>query len=99
MDPIEVGEIFTLVDENNEEQEVEVLGMMEIEGSNYIAVSFLQEIEENEDEDIDVFFLRIDGDGELAAIESDEEFDKVAQAFESAMEEEHECDDPEHNHS
>lgn len=99
MDPIEVGEIFTLVDENNEEQEVEVLGMMEIEGSNYIAVSFLQEIEENEDEDIDVFFLRIDGDGELAAIESDEEFDKVARAFESAMEEEHECDDPEHNHS
>ncbi|RXT08173.1 DUF1292 domain-containing protein [Ammoniphilus sp. CFH 90114] len=98
MDQIEVGEIFTLVDENNEEQEVEVLGMMEIEGSNYIAVSFVQEIEENEEEDIDVFFLRVDGDGELAAIESDEEFDKVAQAFESAMDAEHDCDDPTHNH-
>ncbi|WP_134701409.1 DUF1292 domain-containing protein [Ammoniphilus sp. YIM 78166] len=97
MEPIEVGEIFTLVDENNEEQEVEVLGMMEIEGSNYIAVSFVQEIEENDEEDIDVFFLRIDADGELGAIESDEEFEKVAQAFESAMDEEH-CDDPEHNH-
>lgn len=98
MDPIEVGEIFTLVDENNEEQEVEVLGMMEIEGSNYIAVSFVQEIEENEEEeDIDVFFLRIDADGELAAIETDEEFEKVAQAFESAMDAEN-CDDPEHNH-
>lgn len=98
MEPIEVGEIFTLVDENNEEQEVEVLGMMEIEGSNYIAVSFVQEIEENDEEDIDVFFLRVDADGELGAIESDEEFEKVAQAFESAMDEEHCCDDPEHNH-
>jgi uncharacterized protein YrzB (UPF0473 family) len=84
---IEVGEIFTLIDENDEEQEVEVLGTMEIDGADYIAVSFVQEIEENTDEDVDVFFLRVDADGELAAIESDEEFEKVANAFEAAMEE------------
>jgi len=95
---IEVGEIFTLVDENDEEQEVEVLGALEVDGSSYIAVSFVQEIEESEDEEIDVFFLRVDSDGELGAIESDEEFEKVSQAFEEAMNEEHCCDDPSHNH-
>lgn len=95
---IEVGEIFTLVDENEEEQEVEVLGMLDVDGSSYIAVSFVQEIEENEDEEIDVFFLRVDEDGELGAIESDEEFEKVSLAFEEAMGEDHCCDDPNHNH-
>ncbi|MBP1933611.1 DUF1292 domain-containing protein [Ammoniphilus resinae] len=95
---IEVGEIFTLVDENNEEQEVEVLGALEIDGSGYIAVSFVEDIDENSDEDIDVFFLRVDNDGELSAIESDEEFEKVAAAFEAAMDEEQSCDDPTHNH-
>jgi len=95
---IEVGEIFTLVDENNEEQEVEVLGTLEIDGSDYIAVSFVEDIDENSDEDIDVFFLRVESDGELAAIESDDEFEKVAAAFEEAMDEEHGCDDPTHNH-
>ena len=97
MDNIEVGEIFTLIDENEEEQEVEVLGMMDVDGATYIAVSFVQEIEENEEGDIDVFFLRVDEDGELAAIETDEEFEKVASAFESAMGDEC-CDDPDHNH-
>ena len=90
---IEVGEIFTLVDENEEEQEVEVLGTLEIEGANYIAVSFAEEIEEDTEEDIDVFFLRVDTDGELVAIQSDEEFEKVASAFDTEFanhtEEEH----------
>ncbi|TKI90532.1 DUF1292 domain-containing protein, partial [Bacillus cereus] len=31
MSDIEVGEVFTLSDENNEEQEVEVLGAMDVE--------------------------------------------------------------------
>jgi uncharacterized protein YrzB (UPF0473 family) len=95
---IEVGEIFTLVDENEEEQEVEVLGTMDIDGTDYIAVTYVQEIDENSEEDIDVFFFRVDNDGELAAIESDDEFNKVAEAFEAALEEEHDCDDPTHHH-
>ncbi|MEB9736936.1 DUF1292 domain-containing protein, partial [Bacillus cereus] len=36
MSDIEVGEVFTLSDENNEEQEVEVLGAMDVEGAEYI---------------------------------------------------------------
>jgi uncharacterized protein YrzB (UPF0473 family) len=95
---IEVGEIFTLVDENEEEQEVEVLGTMDIDGTDYIAVTYVQEMDENSEEDIDVFFFRVDNDGELSAIESDDEFNKVAEAFESALDEEHDCDDPTHHH-
>lgn len=56
MSEIEVGEIFTLSDESNEEQEVEVLGTMNVEGAEYIAVGFVEDIETETEEDIDIFF-------------------------------------------
>lgn len=46
MSDIEVGEVFTLSDENNEEQEVEVLGAMDVEGAEYIAVAFVEDIKQ-----------------------------------------------------
>ncbi|TVY08767.1 DUF1292 domain-containing protein [Paenibacillus cremeus] len=84
---IEVGEVFTLVDEEEMEQEVEVLGALTIEEQNYIAVAYLDELEEESaEEDVDVFFLRVADNDELSAIESDEEFEKVSAAFDEAME-------------
>ena len=59
MEAIEVGEIFSLTDENNEEQEVEVLGAMDVEGAEYIAVAFVEDIQTETEEDIDIFFLKI----------------------------------------
>ena len=56
MSDIEVGEVFTLSDENNEEQEVEVLGAMDVEGAEYIAVAFVEDIQTETEEDIDIFF-------------------------------------------
>lgn len=91
---IEVGEIFTLVDENDEEQEVEVLAKFNVERASYIAVSFIEEIELAEDDEFDVFFLRIDERGELEAIETDEEFEKVAMAFEKTLEDDREASAP-----
>lgn len=88
MEKIEVGEIFTISDENNEEAQVEVLAIMEVEGTEYVAVSFIDDLQEETDEDIDIFFLKVDEEGDLDAIQSDEEFDKVAQAFEELMDEE-----------
>jgi uncharacterized protein YrzB (UPF0473 family) len=90
MGKIEVGEIFTISDENNEEQEVEVLGAMDIDGTEYVAVGFVEDIQEEGKEDIDIFFLKVDPDGDFAAIESDEEFDKVSSAFDEMMEEDEE---------
>lgn len=87
METIEVGEIFTISDETGEEQEVEVLAMINIEGTGYVAVSFVEDLQEETEDDIDIFFLKLDEDGDLASIESDEEFDKVSAAFEEIMNE------------
>ncbi|MFP7298147.1 DUF1292 domain-containing protein [Neobacillus niacini] len=87
---IEVGEIFTISDETDQEQEVEVLASINIEGTNYVAVGFVEDIKEETEDDIDIFFLKVDEDGDLSAIESDEEFDKVSAAFDEIMDEEEE---------
>ncbi|MEI4830237.1 DUF1292 domain-containing protein [Bacillus sp. FJAT-53711] len=87
MTEIEVGEIFTLSDESNEEQEVEVLGTMNVEGAEYIAVGFVEDIQTETEEDIDIFFLKVEEDNEFSYIESDEEFEKVSAAFEKIMDE------------
>ncbi|EEL51885.1 DUF1292 domain-containing protein [Bacillus cereus] len=87
MSEIEVGEIFTLSDESNEEQEVEVLGTMNVEGAEYIAVGFVEDIQTETEEDIDIFFLKVEEDNEFSYIESDEEFEKVSAAFEKILDE------------
>lgn len=88
MDKIEVGEVFTISDENDQENEVEVLAAINLDGTEYIAVGFVEDIQDDSEEDIDVFFLKVDGEGDFSAIESDEEFEKVSAAFEEIMEEE-----------
>lgn len=88
MEKLEVGEVFTIGDENDVEQEVEVIGTLTIEGTDYAAVSFADDLKEETDEDIDIFFLKVDEDGDIAAIESDDEFEKVSAAFEEMLNEE-----------
>jgi uncharacterized protein YrzB (UPF0473 family) len=88
MEKLEVGEVFTISDENDVEQEVEVIGTLTIEGSDYAAVSFVEDLQTETDEDIDIFFLKVDEDGDLSAIESDDEFEKVSSAFDEMMNEE-----------
>ena len=82
MERIEMGEIFTILDENDQEQDIEVLGKMTIEGHDYIAVAFVEEVLIETEEEIDVFFLKIEDDGEWSSIEDDEEFEKVSAVFE-----------------
>ncbi|WP_264739204.1 DUF1292 domain-containing protein [Cytobacillus firmus] len=88
MDKIEVGEVFTISDENDQEMEVEVLASAEVDGNQYAAVSFVEDLEEDTEEDIDVFFLKLDEDGDFTPIESDEEFNKVSAVFEDMINEE-----------
>jgi uncharacterized protein YrzB (UPF0473 family) len=88
MEKIEVGEVFTITDENEQENEVEVLAAINLEGTEYVAVGFVEDIQDESEEDIDVFFLKVDGEGDFSAIESDEEFEKVSAAFEEIMDEE-----------
>jgi len=89
MEKIEVGDIFTLMDENDQEQEIEVLGALTLDGVEYVAVAFADEIDEDAvGEDIDVFFLRVEDGDQLSIIESDEEFDQVSAAFKEYGDEE-----------
>ncbi|MBX9973818.1 DUF1292 domain-containing protein [Cytobacillus firmus] len=88
MDKIEVGEVFTISDKNDQEMEVEVLASAEVDGNQYAAVSFVEDLEEDTEEDIDVFFLKLDEDGDFTPIESDEEFNKVSAVFEEMINEE-----------
>ncbi len=85
MDKVEVGEVFSISDHEGQDQEVEVLGVLEIEGTEYVAVGFVEDIQSDDEEDIDIFFLKVDAEGELAAIESDEEFEKVSTAFDEIL--------------
>ncbi|MFC4022265.1 DUF1292 domain-containing protein [Oceanobacillus longus] len=88
MDRIEVGEVFTITDETAQDQEVEVLAKVTLEDTDYVAVSFLEDLQEDSKEEIDLFFLKIDDDGELSAIETDDEFDKVSEAFDEILDDE-----------
>ncbi|PLT35612.1 DUF1292 domain-containing protein [Bacillus sp. V5-8f] len=88
MEKVEVGEIFTISDADDEEQEVEVLAMLTLENTDYVAVSFVEDLREENEGDIDIFFLKVDEEGDLSAIESDTEFERVSVAFDDILEEE-----------
>lgn len=87
---MENGDVLTLVDDEGSEQEVEVLGSLDLENQHYIAVAYLDELEledgEKEKEDLNIFFLQVNESDELSVIENDEEFEKVSSAFEAALE-------------
>ncbi|PGL69088.1 DUF1292 domain-containing protein [Bacillus sp. AFS055030] len=85
MEKIEVGEILTLSYDEGDEQDYEVLGSITIEGHEYIAVGLLEEVEKESEEDIDVFFLKVEEDGEFYDIETEEEFEKVSAAFDEVL--------------
>ncbi len=87
MEKFEVGEIFTISDDDGVEQEVELIAAIQMEGNDYVAVSFVEDLND-EAEEIDVFFLKVDAEGDFDAIESDEEFDKVSKAFDELIDEE-----------
>jgi inorganic pyrophosphatase len=83
MTTIEVGEIYT----NDQGEELEVLAVANIEGTEYVAVGFVEDIQEAMEEDIDIFFLKVNQGGDFTAIESDEDFDQVSSAFDELMKE------------
>ncbi|WP_404351791.1 DUF1292 domain-containing protein [Sutcliffiella horikoshii] len=88
MEKIEVGDIFIVTDENDQEQELEVLGTMDVADSVYVAVGFADEIAKETTGDVDIFFLKVEEDGELSEIETDEEFNEVSAAFEAMVDKE-----------
>ncbi|MDY0407643.1 DUF1292 domain-containing protein [Virgibacillus soli] len=92
MDKIKVGDTFTISDDMTEEQEMEVMAIMTVEDTDYVAVSFVEDLTGEENDDIDIFFMKIDDDGDLDQLSSDDEFQKVSKAFDEFVDAEDEDD-------
>lgn len=85
----EPEEVITLVDEEGAEHDFEVIDIIEVEGSQY-AILLPVEEEKGEDEEAIILKFTYDDDGNelLVDIEDDEEWEKVADAWEEMMAEE-----------
>ena len=73
-------DVFTLTDEEGNEEQFEILGSIELDGKVYYAMT---SVEEKSDEYV-ILRLEQDENGEdiLSTIDDDEEFDRVADYFE-----------------
>jgi len=70
MGNIKVGEIFT----NDQDEEIEVLAVVKMEGTEYVAVGFVEDLQEEIEGDIDIFFLKVNQDGDFTAMRNSTEF-------------------------
>ncbi|PKM76044.1 MAG: DUF1292 domain-containing protein [Firmicutes bacterium HGW-Firmicutes-15] len=85
--------ILVLVDEEGEEHEFELLAELEVEGQNYRVLVPLEEEEElDEDSEVEVVILKVvydeEGNEFLGDIEDDEEWEKVADAWQELVDNE-----------
>ncbi|MHB1610702.1 MAG: Holliday junction resolvase RuvX [Sulfobacillus sp.] len=87
----EDDEIITLTDEDGNEHEFVVVDVIEVESQEY---AILLPIDAEDDEEAEAVILRLekdaDGDDILVDIEAEEEWEKVAQAYEDLLEDESE---------
>lgn len=76
-------EIFTLTDEDGNENEFELLGSTEMDGVTYLA---LEPMAENPDGEYVILKMEKDGDEDiLVTIDDDDEFERVADFFEDEL--------------
>lgn len=93
----EKDNVITLIDENDEEKDFEIIMTLELEGKEYTILMPLDAEEEEEE----AYVFRIENEGAeeddfvLVAIEDDEEYQKVVDAYESILAEDHDHDEEE----
>ena len=88
------SDFITIVDEDGEEFELEVLMSMEYQGSTYQAV--IPAVDADEEMDLEVSILKnVEEDGEiiLCAIEDEQELETVYNLIMDALNEEEEADE------
>ena len=82
-------EVLVLVDDENQEHEFELIGELDVDGQNYKVLIPLDE-EESDEEEEEVLILKsiLDENGEevFVDIDDDEEWEKVADAWDEALE-------------
>ncbi|MEG1501013.1 MAG: DUF1292 domain-containing protein [Clostridiales bacterium] len=87
---------LTLIDEENVEHEFEVEAILDVDEEKYAVLLPMDEEYANSNEAI-IMKFGLDGNGDevLFDIESDEEWEKIADAYDEILEDEDECDDDE----
>lgn len=78
------AEIFTLTDEEGNENQFELIGSHELDGITYLA---LVPIDNNDDDEYVILKVEQDEDGEdmLVTIDDDDEFDRIADIFDDEL--------------
>ena len=80
----------TLTDEEGVERDFDIIGTLQLDGNDYFA---LVAVDGHEDEYIVLKAIEENGEEVLITIDDDEEFDRVADAFDNEMMEEIDLDD------
>ena len=77
-------EIFTLTDEEGNENQFELIGSHEVDGVTYLA---LVPIGDKDDEEYVILKMEQDEDGKdiLVTIDDDDEFDRIADIFDDEL--------------
>jgi len=87
----ETFDVVVLNDDEGNEHEFMHLASLEVEGSTYFVLLPVEETEDDEDEEAEAIILKLgkdeNGEDMLMDIEDDEEWEKVADAWEEMEEE------------
>lgn len=83
MEEFEVGDVIALTEEGNEEsRDFRIMYIFDIEDRSYLV---LVPVDQEEDEEYEVHFLRYEGTDMLQPIEDDEEWEQVEATFETLI--------------
>lgn len=84
-------QLVSITDDNGEEFVMELIGLVEEDGSTYGVFQPFEEIEDDDEDDIDVVIMKVLEDGDEMQLESvadDELADKILKAFTEMVESE-----------
>lgn len=92
----EEDELFTLTDEEGNESQFALVGDLELDGQEYLALIPADTDGDGEDDEYVILKVTADENGEeiLVTIDDEEEFDRVADAFEDRFLGEYDLDAP-----
>ena len=95
----EEEELFTLTDEEGNESQFALVGDLELEGQEYLALIPADTEGDGEEDEYVILKVTADENGEeiLVTIDDEEEFDRVADAFEDRFMNEYDLDGTENN--
>lgn len=80
---IEVGEVISIQEEGEEEErDFRIMYIFDIEDRTYLC---LVPVDQEDEEEYEIHFLRYDGSDTLTPIESDEEWENVEATFDALL--------------